>query len=129
MELHELRNAGGLAFSCLLKTDNGVDKLRASPRIGDPLRLPQRNDIGSGFFYYAVAVHFQLSKDRRLARSRGARQNVFLHICLLAGSCLKSFLITNLVGQSVSRMVGKSEVMLQLAVFCWPSNSERLSLR
>jgi hypothetical protein len=79
MELYEISTAGGSALSGLLKAENGLNELRARPRLGHPLRLAQSNDVCGSFFDDAEPIDFKLSNDCRLARTRRAGHNVSLH--------------------------------------------------
>ena len=70
VELHAIREASTVAFSGLLKANDGVDESRVGPRLGEAFRLPQGNDVGCRLFDDAETVKFQLPDNGRLARSR-----------------------------------------------------------
>src|SRR5436190_19703979 len=79
MKLDGVRGEGGSTFSTLLKPDDRVNELRVSPRLGDPFRLPQSDDVCCSLLDNRKPVDFQLSNDRRFACARRASHNVSLH--------------------------------------------------
>ena len=68
MELDLVRRVSRAQLPAPLQVDDQIDEGRPRPRLGDALRLLERDDVGRRLLDDAEAVALELAKDRRLSR-------------------------------------------------------------